>query len=137
MSNVLWVALKGKDYTSIDDSYFQFNSPEGVPIIATFKVMANVLYLSAFHVDISKNNIVYLDQSLAIHFADNGVAIKFDNKPVTVRGWNFNANILQMLVNPHGGYMINDLPLIKDSRYVANISKSAKKPFMSLKKIFN
>ena len=131
-----WQYLKNKDYKEIDDTYFQFKSPEGIQIIATFKVMANVLYLSAFHIDPNKGNAVYLDQSIAIHFGDNGMAIKFDNRAVTVRGWNPSSNTIQVIANPQGGYQVNNLKLLKDPTYVASISKGAKKPLMTFKKVF-
>ena len=137
MSVNLWMSLKNKDYSYINDTYFQFKSPEGIPIIATLKVMANVLYLSAFHVDANKNNTIYLDQSIAIHFGDNGFAIKFDNRPVTVRGWSPSANTIQVVASPHGGFMVNDLPLISDPGYVANVSRGAKKPIVTFKKVFS
>lgn len=132
-----WQSLKDKNYTEIDDSYFQFNSPEGISIVATLKVIANVLYLSAFHINPNKGNGAYFVQSVAIHFGDNGFAIKFDNKPVTVRGWHPTANTIQIIANPKGGYLVNNLQLIKDSVYVASIYKGAKKSIIPFKKVFD
>ncbi len=131
-----WQDLKNKQYGEIDGSYFQFKSPEGIPIIATFKMMANVLYLSAFHIDVHKGNAVYLDQSVAIHFGEEGLAIKFDNSPIVVRAWQPMANKIRIITNPQGGFLVNDLQLVKDEAYVAGISKGAKKPLMSFKKVF-
>lgn len=136
MSIGVWEALKNKQYGDIDNSYFRFDSLEGLPIIATFKIMANVLYLSAFHIDANKGNTVYLDQSIAIHFNQEGLAIKFDNKPVTVRGWQPMANTIRVIANPQGGFFVNNIQLVKDAAYVTSILKSAKKPILSLKKIF-
>lgn len=135
MSSDFWADLKNKKYEEIDGSYFRFKSPEGSSIIATFKMMANVLYLSAFHIDANKGNAVYLDQSVAIHFGEEGLARKFDNKPVVVRGWQPMANTIRIISNPQG-FFVNDLQLIKDSAYVAEIAKEAKRPIMSFKKVF-
>lgn len=136
-STQLWKSLSEKDYSVIDNSYFQFNSPEGIPIIATLKMMANVLYLSAYHIDIKKNNQVYLNQSLAIHFGNDGTALKFDNRPVVVRGWNFPNNNIKIFSNLNHGCIVNDIFLYQDSMFIANISKNAKKPFVTFKKIFS
>ena len=131
-----WQSLKYKNYNEIDDTFFQFISPEGIQIIATFKIVANVLYLSAFHMDPKKVNVVYLDQSVAIRFGDNGIVIKFDNKPVIVRGWDPSSNMIQVTTNMQGGYQVNNLQLIKNPAYVASVSRMAKKPLMSFKKVF-
>lgn len=135
LSQNVWASLASKDYSEIDNSYFQFKGPEGI-IIVTFKVVTNVLYLNAFHMDANKNNMAYLDQSIAICFAKDGTAIKYDNKPVTVRGWNPGSNYIQVMANPEGGYMVNNFALVKDANYVTRISKVAKKPFLSFSKIF-
>ena len=136
MSTDIWASLANKDYETIDNSYFQFKSNEGVNVISTLKVVANVLYLSAYHIDPAKGNQAYLDQSLAIHFGTEGVALKFDNKPVVVRGWDISNNVLNITANPDGGCMANGIPLLQDTTYVNNISKAAKKPLIALKKIF-
>jgi len=136
MSTDIWASLENKDYTTIDNSYFQFKSPEGMNVISTLKVVANVLYLSAYHIDPSKGNQAYLDQSLAIHFGGEGVALKFDSKPVVVRGWDMSNNVLNITANPNGGCMVNGIPMLQDMAYVNNISKAAKKPLIALKKIF-
>lgn len=137
MSSEIWISLANKGYSCIDNSYFQFKSPEGMNIIATIKVVANVLYLSAYHIDPSKGNQAYLDQSLAIHFGAEGVALKFDNKPVVVRGWNLSNNVLNVTANPNGGCMVNNIPMTQDMAYVNNITKAAKKPLIALKRIFS
>lgn len=136
MNPDVWASLAGKDYSALDNSYFRFSSPEGVTIIAIFKVITNVLYLNAFHIDTKKNNTVYLDQSIAIHFAEDGTAIKFDNRPVMVRGWNPPNNTIQVMANPEGGCMVNDYILISDADYVAGITRTAKKTIVSFSKLF-
>lgn len=136
-SRELWHTLKNKQYGEIDGSYFCFKSPEGASIIATFKTIANVLYLSAFRIDANKGNTVYLDQSVAVLLNEEGLVTKFDNKPIIVRGWQAMANTIRILANPYGGFFVNDIQLVKNAAYVAGISKAAKKPIVSFNKVFS
>lgn len=132
----IWPALARGDYSSIDNSLFEFRNAEGISIIGTFKFMANVMYVSAFHIDAAKNNMLYLDQSLAIRFNERGEAIKYDGKPVIVSGFEPSRNKICILVDSQGNYTVNGIPLRQDADYVANLSKTAKKPLALFKKVF-
>lgn len=137
LSIAVWNAIAAKNYSCIDDSYFELKNPEGVTVISVLKVVANILYLTAYHIDEKKNNQSYLDQSLAVHFGNDGTMLKFDNKPVIVRGWPQGNDTIRVQANPNGGCMVNDIPLIQNQQFVLSISKNSKKPLMALKKIFS
>lgn len=137
ISTEIWNMLSAKDYSLIDNSYFRFNNSEGISIIATFKMVANVLYLLAYHADPKKSDRLYLDQSLAIHFGNDGKALKFDDQPVMVRDWEIPNNVMQIFTSPDGGYMVNQVDLRQDAAFVSDMAKRAKKPLIAFKKVFH
>lgn len=135
-SAAVWEALARKDYSSIDASFFQFAADGNQTIIGIFRVVSNVLYLMSFRIDANKNNALLRDQTITIRFDGNGVAHKFDNKPVRIKGMVPPNDMIHIVDNGMGGYSVNDMPLNHDIEYVNNIMKNSKKPLISFNKTF-
>lgn len=136
LSVSLWEALSNKNYSCIDNSYFQFPGENNQTIIGIFKSVSNVMNLMAFHIDSSKGNIVYRDQTISIKFDRNGHGIKFDNSPIKIKGMLPQQNVLFIANNGGGGLTVNGLELCVDQEYVTSIMKNAKKPLIAFSKYF-
>lgn len=132
----LWKALANKDYSSIDAGFFQFAADGNQTIICVFRVVSNVLYLMSFRIDANKNNALLRDQTITIKFDTNGVAYKYDNKPVRIKGMIPPNDMIHIVNNGMGGYSVNDMTLNYDIEYVNNIMKNSKKPLISFNKTF-
>ena len=132
----LWKALANKDYSSIDAGFFQFAADGNQTIICVFRVVSNVLYLMSFRIDANKNNALLRDQTITIKFDTNGVAYKYDNKPVRIKGMIPPNDMIHIVNNGIGGYSVNDMTLNYDIEYVNNIMKNSKKPLISFNKTF-
>ena len=130
-----WTELVSGNYSKIDNTYFKFKNNNNLEVIVVFKKISNILYLSSFHIDEKKT--VFVDQSIAVHFADKGTVIKYDNKPVIVKDWNSDSDNIQLFVDTKGECIVNNMPLLRDDTYINDIYKKAKKPLISLKKIFD
>lgn len=135
-SAAVWAALANKDYSIIDASFFQFAADGNQTIIGIFRVVSNVLYLMSFRIDANKNNALLRDQTIAIKFDADGAAYKFDNKPVRIKGMAPPNDMIHIVNNGMGGYLVNDMPLNHDIDYVNNIMKNSKKPLISFNKTF-
>lgn len=135
-SQVLWEALANKDYSNIDASYFSFSDEKNQTIIGIFRVVSNILYLMSFRIDSSKGNTLFRDQTITIKFDNSGVAHKFDNSSIKIKGFTPPDNILQVVSDGADGYFVNGMSLKQDTEYVTNIMKSSKKPLILYNKIF-
>ncbi len=136
LSAPLWEALFNKNYSCIDNSYFQFPAENNQTIIGIFKSVSNVMNLMAFHIDSSKGNTVYRDQTMSIKFDRNGRGMKFDNSPVRIKGMLPQKSALFVANNGVGGLTVNGFELCVDREYVASIMKSAKKSLITFSKYF-
>lgn len=126
----LWEKFENKDYSSINESYFQIRSDDGANIIGIFKLISNILYLISYRQD--KNGFI-ADQTIGIRFNSNGIVYKFDNKPVKMKG---NGMTMQLLIDSKGNIFMNEYPVMKDSEYVKKLVASSKKPIISFRKTF-
>lgn len=136
LSVSMWQELKDKDYHAIDNSFFNFQGENNQTIIGIFKNVSNVMYLMAFHIDGNKGNTVYRDQSISIKFDGSGHGLKFDNKPVRIKGMLPQQSDLFISNDGMGGLTVNGLELHNDIDYVVSIMKNAKKPLLAFTKYF-
>lgn len=136
LSAPLWQALMNKDYQAIDNSFFNISTENNQIVIGIFKNVSNVMYLMAFHMDGNKSNNVYRDQTIAIKFDNNGHGLKFDDKPVRIKGMMPQQSDLFISDNGMGGLTVNDLELHQNTEYVTSIIKNAKKPLFAFTKYF-
>ena len=127
---MLWEKFENKNYSSINESYFQIKSDDGVSIIGIFKLISNILYLISYRQD--KNGFI-ADQTIGIRFNSNGIVYKFDNKPVKMKG---SGTTMQLFIDGKGTIFMNEYIVIKDSEYVKKIIASSKKPIISFRKTF-
>ena len=121
-----------KDYSLLDYTYFVFSLPEQKEYTVTFTNIANVLYLTAFYKETGKNNL-YKEQSQAVYVGEKGEIIKYDNKYLRIKG---TESILRISSNGYGGISVGKWELCKDADFVKTVMKNAKKPLLSLNKIF-
>ena len=132
----LWQKLTQKDYSPINNKYFSLPPENGQTIVGVFRNVSNILYLNTFRIDGTKDNAVYREQSLAIRFNENGVGFKFDNLPITIKGFLPPDNILKLYTSSTGECMVNNLRLVSDDEYLKNLTARAKKPLFSFTKVF-
>lgn len=132
----LWQKLTQKDYSPINNKYFSLPPENGQTIVGVFRNVSNILYLNTFRIDGTKGNAVYREQSLAIRFNENGVGFKFDNLPITIKGFLPPDNILKLYTSSTGECMVNNLRLVSDDEYLKNLTARAKKPLFSFTKVF-
>lgn len=132
----LWQKLAQKDYSPINNKYFSLPPENGQTIVGVFRNISNILYLNTFRIDGTKGNAVYREQSLAIRFNENGVGFKFDNLPITIKGFLPPDNILKLYTSSTGECMVNNLRLVSDDEYLKNLTARAKKPLFSFTKVF-
>ena len=132
----LWQKLAQKDYSPINNKYFSLPPENGQTIVGVFRNVSNILYLNTFRIDGMKGNAVYREQSLAIRFNENGVGFKFDNLPITIKGFLPPDNILKLYTSSTGECMVNNLRLVSDDEYLKNLTARAKKPLFSFTKVF-
>ena len=128
----LYTQFTKKDYSLLDYMYFTFSSPEQKEYTVTFTSIANVLYLTAFYKETGKNTL-YKEQSQAVHITEKGEIIKYDNKYLRIKG---TESILCISSNGYGGISVGNWELCKDEEFVKKVMKNAKKPLLSLSKIF-
>lgn len=136
LSEEVWRALSNKDYSLIDNSYFEVLVENNQRILGILKNVSNVMYLMAYRIDMNKGNTVYLDQTLSIKFDEHGYAMKFNNTPVRIYGMNPAQNVLFISNNGCGGLCVNGKDLCQDQKYISDIMKCAKKPLLQFKRIF-
>lgn len=132
----LWQKLTQKDYSPINNKYFSLPPENGQTIVGVFRNVSNILYLNTFRIDGTKGNAVYREQSLAVRFNENGVGFKFDNLPITIKGFLPPDNILKLYTSSTGECMVNNLRLVSDDEYLKNLTARAKKPLFSFTKVF-
>jgi hypothetical protein len=132
-SEILWQALGSKDYSDIDNRFFEIAGEKGQTVIGVFKNVSNVMNLMAFHID---NGNAYRDQSLVIKFDDSGHGIKFDNSPIRMKGNLPQQGAMIITCDGMGGLKINGLELKQDKEYVLSLMKGAKKPMFAFTKYF-
>lgn len=137
LSKPLWEALANRDYSKINNTYFEFKAENNQTIIAIFKLISNMLYLNAFRIDGNKGNAIYQEQGFAMRFNPEGYGIKFDNSPIKIRGFAPPNNVLQIATGQNEAMYVNGILLKSDMNYIANIMKTAKKSLFSLTKIFS
>lgn len=136
-SKPLWAALLSKDYSKIDNTYFEMPQANNQTIIGVFKLVSNMLYLSSYRIDGNKGNTVYQEQGFALQFNADGYGIKFNNRPVMIKGHIPPDNTLRVFETRSGALYINKIMLKRDSEYIASIMRSAKKSHFSNAKIFS
>lgn len=90
----------------------------------------------SFRMDQGKNHVIYRDQTVNIKFDGEGFALKYDNKPLKIKGMLPPNDRLRVVNNGLGGYLVNNMELLKDDDFVNGILKDSKKPFISFNKIF-
>ncbi len=136
LSAPLWGDLTQKKYAAIDNTYFTLQNENNQTLIGVFKLISNILYLSAFRIDANKSNTVYREQSMAIQFNEKGQATKFDRTPIRIKGLLPPENILQIINNSDGELFVGNMMLTSDAEYISGIMKSAKKPLLAFAQIF-
>ena len=132
----LWHALANKDYSMLDNKFFEFTQENNQTIIAVFRHISNMLYLNSFRIDGNKGNTLYQDQSFAVQFNNEGYGVKFDNTPIKIKGFMPPENILHVTKANEETIYVNNILLKSDKQYIANIMKSAKRPLFSFSKAF-
>ena len=135
-SSSLWESLSSKKYSLIDNSYFKFQDNHKKTYICIFKTVSNILYLMGYRIDENNPNPFYSDQSLAIKFDNNGNCTRYNNSLIRLNGLTPPNNIAQIRYDHTGNIYVSEFPLTIDESYVRNVIKSAKKPLLSLSKIF-
>lgn len=136
VSKPLWQALANKEYDAIDNSFFNLPIDNNQKIIGVFKNVSNVMYLIAFREDGNKGNALFRDQTLSIKFDENGHGLKFDNKPVRIKGMLSQQSVLSISYSGMNSLTVNGLKLFHDPEYVESIMKNAKKTLLSYSKYF-
>ncbi|MCD8180574.1 MAG: hypothetical protein LUF26_03735 [Firmicutes bacterium] len=136
-SKPLWTSLLGKDYSKIDNTYFEMPQANNQTIIGVFKLVSNMLYLSSYRIDGNKGNTVYQEQGFAMQFNADGYGVKFNNRPVMIKGYIPPDNTLRVFEMRSGALYVNKIMLKSDSEYIASIMRSAKKSHFSNAKIFS
>lgn len=124
--------LSEKDYSLLDGAYFKFSSADQKEHIIIFKEISNVLYLLSFSKE-SKKNILYNDQSIAILVNADGEIIKYDNQNLRMRA---SGSVLRISSDGRGGLIVGEWKVYNDMKFVRTVMQSAKKPLLSLEKIF-
>lgn len=135
LSVKLWNNLKNKDYSEINNTFFTFVMENNQTIVAVFKNISGIMYLNSFRIDGTKANTIYKEQSIAIQFDENGCALKFDKKPVQIKGFVPPGNILHIFKTPESLF-VNGFPVITDTEYIKRVSGASKKPLISFSKVF-
>lgn len=130
-SQDLWKQLQNKDYSKINDGYFEV-SYDKQKYICIFKKVANALYLMVYKY---KDNIIYSDQTITIKFNDKGEVFKFNNKPLQTRVMP-PYNTLNITEDENNKIQVNGIPIIIDKEYTNKIIKTAKKSMLNFGKIF-
>ena len=128
----IYSKLSEKDYSLLDGAYFKFSSADQKEHIIIFKEISNVLYLLSFSKE-SKKNILYNDQSIAILVNTDGEIIKYDNQNLRMR---VSESVLRISSDGCGGLIVGEWKVYNDMKFVRNVMQSAKKPLLSLEKIF-
>lgn len=136
-SKSLWEALSNKDYSMLNNKYFEIKQENNQIIIVIFKLISNMLYLNAFRIDGNKGNTIYQEQSFAMQFNSEGYGIKFDKSNIRIKGFMPPDNLLRITKGQSEAIYVNDRILKSDNDYISNIIKNAKKPLLSFTKIFN
>lgn len=136
-SKSLWEALSNKDYSMLNNKYFEIKQENNQIIIVIFKLISNMLYLNAFRIDGNKGNAIYQEQSFAMQFNSEGYGIKFDKSNIRIKGFMPPDNLLRITKGQSEAIYVNDSILKSDNDYISNIMKNAKKPLLSFTKIFN
>lgn len=136
-SKPLWDSLSNKDYTKINNTYFEIRQDNNQTIIAVFKLISNMLYLNAFRIDGNKGNAIYQEQGFAMKFNGEGYGVKFDNSPIRIKGFTPPDNILRITSGQDDTVYANNILLKSDMNYISNIMKTAKKSLFSFAKIFS
>lgn len=137
ISKALWDSLSGKDYSMLNNKYFEIKQENNQIIIVIFKLISNMLYLNAFRIDGNKGNTIYQEQSFAMQFNSEGYGIKFDKSNIRIKGFMPPDNLLRITKGQSEAIYVNDSILKSDNDYISNIIKNAKKPLLSFTKIFN
>lgn len=134
--NALFADLAAKDYRAIDDSYFIREGAEGQTMISIFKVVTGMLYLLAFRQSPKESHTIYREQTLVVQIDKLGNAVKVDGNPVRVRGLPLQHDFLNLTFDQQGSLCACASLLIYDHDYIVKVMQSAKKPLLSLEKIF-
>ena len=135
-STELWEMLRNRDYSLIDNSYFEMNLEDGQKFVFIFKAVSRVLYLTAFRIDSAKGNTIYREQSVVLCFDESGHGLKINGLPIAIKYLMPPNNILHVVGSGEGEICVNGMELKKDSEYIAGIMKCAKKTMFSSVKIF-
>ena len=135
LSAELWKCLEAKDYSVVNARYFRLSEGEQT-IIGIFRTVSNVLYLMSFRMEQGKNHVIYRDQTVSVKFDKEGYALKYDNRPLKIKGMMPPNDRLRVVNNGLGGYSVNHMELLQDDDFVNNILKDSKKPFISFNKTF-
>ena len=135
LSAELWKCLEAKDYSVVNAKYFRLSEGEQT-IIGIFRTVSNVLYLMSFRMEQGKNHVIYRDQTVSVKFDKEGYALKYDNRPLKIKGMMPPNDRLRVVNYGLGGYSVNHMELLQDDDFVNNILKDSKKPFISFNKTF-
>lgn len=133
--SVLMQSLANGEYELINNSYFELPVVDGNPMIGVFKAVGKCVYLNAYRIDEKKGNAVYLEQSIAIKFDTQGRGMKYDNTAVKIRGLVPPDNALTLSYIGEK-IIVTGKELYSDPEYVKAMMGTAKKPIISLTKIF-
>ena len=128
----LYLQFMKKDYSMLDCMYFTFSLSTQKEYTVTLTNIANVLYLTAFYKEGGKN-VIYKEQSQAVYIGAKGEVIKYDNQYLRIKGV---EQILRISSDGYGGLSIVNWKLYKNMDFVKTVMKNAKKPLLSLNKIF-
>jgi len=131
----LWDNLKSKNYSDINNTFFSFELEGSQTIVALFKNVSGIMYINSFRIDGTKRDTVFKEQSMAIQFDENGYGVKFDKKPIKIKGFEPPDNILQVF-RSSDNLMVNGIPLRTDAEYIKKLTMSSKKPLISFSKVF-
>ena len=132
----LYQKILENNYSMLDDTYFKFETVGKKEYIGIFKKISNFLYLMSFSFDKSKRTL-YREQSIVVQVGEQRQIIKLDRKPIKVKQSLSVESILIISSDGKGGLTIGGQELRKDIEYVMNVIRSAKKPLVSIDKIFN
>lgn len=127
--------LSAMDYEMLDNSYFLMRMQESKEYICVFKEASNLLYLMLFSKDKIKN-VVFREQSLVVRIGQRGEVLKFDNRILRIKNCLTTDGMLWINKNGKGEMKVNEWQLYKDENFSIDIMKNAKKPLVSLAKIF-
>ncbi|MGN0142918.1 MAG: hypothetical protein ACI4AD_11880 [Roseburia sp.] len=133
LSSELWQMLWNRDYTRINNTFFNLPLEDERMIVGVFKDVAQVMYLMTFRIDGRKEAVIYREQTIAIVFDECGCAIKIDGKPVRIRT---SGEALSIVAEEDGMYYVNGTKLFTNPQYVETLMKKAKKPHGAFADIF-